>query len=663
MTLEKPSVKTSTISVHLASQGLGLTTEQLNEMLELYKIHRVKNSRGKWAINIEDFNNLKHVVKARQKNQKIAATQNKESSNKQNMAAIRELKDTIRDNVKVDVRDRSEYPEKSIIFAGPTNSGKTYHGLEELFYDYEKNPAEVHVYCGPLRLLAFEVYNKMVDRYGEDKVGFITGEEAINPEAKLLATTAEMAPAEGNSVLIDEAHWLADPTRGHIWSRILVSGKYKNFYILSAAEAIDVIQTLTEDAWYNEVRHFERKTPIVYKGTINVANAPAKTAIVCFSRKSVYAVARHLEQAGRKVGVLYGGLPLKARKRQIQAYMDGKYDIMVTTDVIGHGINLPIDNVIFAQTEKFDGTQVRELYVWEAAQIAGRAGRFGLSEEGSVYLASGLGWFSKEKSIVKDGTLAAAGKIKTDLDVEMALLAPRLGDLGLNLEGGTAEAAKMLPSLYQWQVKANKILEDRVLIPSDLTILSENIATALRSIGGQTAPWNEKRLLTEDELKSNRNIDILELWQLASGPYDPNLFTISQIANWLTLPERDESHKLQAFYNDRVGKWVELVKRVQPREAATQIERLEEAIRVNAELKMAMVMFGVAKDDDVYLGTLALSKLEDAEAAINDGIIKILTLGIKNSSIGTCVKCGKETAPWYRECDDCHQKTKKHPIS
>jgi ATP-dependent RNA helicase SUPV3L1/SUV3 len=655
MTLEKPITKSYTISVHTASQGLGLKNEEFAELLALYKVHRVKNSKGKWAIDIEDFKNLKEIVKANQKRTKPSSTMTAQLS-VENKAAISKLKDEIKNNVRVNVRDRNEYPQKAIIFAGPTNSGKTYHGLEELFRDYEANPDQVHVYCGPLRLLAFEVYNKMADRYGKENVGFITGEEAINPEAKLLATTAEMAPSEGHSILIDEAHWLAEPSRGHIWSRILISAKYDNFYILTAAEAIDVIQVLVEDAWFSEIRTFERKTPIEYKGTMDITKAPAKTAIVCFSRKSVYAVARHLEQAGRKVGVLYGALPLQARKRQIQAYIDGKYDIMVTTDVIGHGINLPIDNVIFAQTEKFDGKEVRELYIWEAAQIAGRAGRFGLSNGGSVYMAGGLPWFSKEKGIVRDAALAAGGKLKTDLFIENALLAPRLGDLGLDLDGGTAEASKILPSLYQWQIEADEILSDRVLTPSDLAVLIENMSTALRSIGGALAPWNEKRILTIDERAGNKQIDMLELWQLASGPYDPSLFTISQIANWLTIPHRKDSNKLALFFEDRVEKWSTMVSKISPKEASAQIEHLEEAIRVNAELKMGMIMFGEEKEGEMYLGVLSLARLLQAEASINDGIIKILTMGIKNSSIGSCVKCGKPTAPWYKECDECHQK-------
>lgn len=662
MTIETPGINKQTISVYVATQGLGLKADEFAQLLNTYKVARTKNSRGKWAIAISDFENLKEVVK---KERKFAKSSNAIAEKyKTNSAALSTLKKSLRENVRVNVRDRNQYPEKAIIFAGPTNSGKTYHGLEELFRDFEANPEEVHVYCGPLRLLAFEVYNKMVDRYGADKVGFITGEEAINPEAKLLATTAEMAPDEGSSILVDEAHWLAEPSRGHIWSRILVSGKFKNFYILTAGEAIDTVKTLTEDAWHSEIRTFERKTPIVFKGSLDITKAPAKTAIVCFSRKSVYAVARHLEQAGRKAGVLYGGLPLNARKRQIQAYMDGKYDIMVTTDVIGHGINLPIDNVIFAQTEKFDGSDVRELYVWEAAQIAGRAGRFGLSDEGSVYLANGLPWFSKERSIVKEGTLAAGGKIKTDLVVETALLAPRLGDLGVDAEGGTAEAAKLIPALGEWQKEADIALSDRILSPSDLSTLIANLSVAIKSIGGHTAPWSTKsnQIYSQEELQGSKNINVLELWQLAAGPYDPALGTISNVANWLTIPGRDESTKLQAFFDDKVGKLIKAVRKLSPREASTQIERLEEAIRINAELKMSMVMFGIERKNDLYLGTLAKATLLDAEQEINDSIIKILSLGIKNSSIGVCIQCGKPTAPWHKECDDCHAKTKNSPI-
>jgi ATP-dependent RNA helicase SUPV3L1/SUV3 len=661
--LNELPLKVQTISVQSAKQSLGLTNEDFGELLKKYGITKTKNSKGKASLFITDFIELKKMIRKKTTG-KFIENEDVETieSRSANFKALKTFKEELDFNVRVNVRDRNEAPQKAIIFAGPTNSGKTYHGLEELFADFEANPNQVHVYCGPLRLLAFEVYNKMVERYGEERVGFITGEEAINPEAKLLATTCEMAPSEGASILVDETHWLAEPNRGHIWSRILISSKFKHFYIISAAEAIDVIQKLTEDAWHSEIRHFERKTPIIFKGGIDLKDLPNKTAVVCFSRKTVYTVAKQLEKIGKRAGVLYGGLPLKARKRQIQAYLDGKYDIMVTTDVIGHGINLPIDNVVFAQTQKFDGHEVRDLYTWELAQIAGRAGRFGLSQEGGVYLAQGLGWFSNDKDLVKLGTLAAGGKSRTDLIITEALVSPRLNDLGLDIEGSNAEAAKILPALEIWKRKANDLLKDRILKPSDLATQTENIVVILKSIGAQQAPWsvNGKRLFRESELNAGQPIDLTEMWQLASGPFDPNLGTIHYIARWLTSPFRDTDSSLKRNFEEKVSRRVSMISKLPTKEAANQIEILEESIRINAELKMAMVMFGVLNESETErsLGILRESDLLKAEEQINDIIIKVLTAGVQTATAGSCIRCGRTAKPWHKECDGCHQSSR-----
>lgn len=644
-----------TISLQNVKKSLGLDNVTLSEVLKMNNVKKVKNSKGKPSITMDSFNLLKDYVQS-----KLSSTVTVDLSYQESLIQVELLKEQIADNVRVNVRDRSEAPEQTVIFVGPTNSGKTYHGLEELFHSFETNPDQVHVYCGPLRLLAFEVYNKMKERFGEENVGFITGEEAINPDAKLLATTCEMAPDEGLSILVDESHWLADPDRGHIWSRILLTSKYKNFYVITAKEALNVIHKLVEDSWNVEVREFDRKTPIKFKGTIDLKAIPPRTAVVCFSRKSVYNVAAALTKAGKKVGVLYGGLPLKARKAQIQTYIDGKYDIMVTTDVIGHGINLPIDNVVFTQTEKFDGHQSRSLYVWEMAQIAGRAGRFGLSKEGSVYLASGLPWFSKDKDLIKEGTLAAGGLISTDLTIEDALISPKLTDLGLNIDGGLFEATKLLASLEFWKLKADTILKDRILTPSDLETRIDNIYVILKTINANFYPWDkyERRLYSEFETKNNQNqIDLNEMWQLASGPFDANLNTISAITKWLVSPFRYSTSSLEKFFKEKVSNLIERVEKMKVTEVASHIELLEEAIRVNAELKMATVMFG-SEDEDSRLGTLKTSQLLEAEEKINDLIIKVLASGIKETKAKTCVQCGKPTKPWHKECDLCHQKSR-----
>lgn len=645
------NVKPNIISVHSATTSLGLKASEFSELIAQEKVGKVKNSRGKWAINMSDFKILKEKIKLSNEKEVVLTPEEKTVLLERKIV---EFKNNLKSHIVVDPKPRSKKLDKSILFVGPTNSGKTYHGLNQLFHDYEQNPDEVHVYCGPLRLLAYEVYNKMGERYGYENVGFITGEEAINPEAKLLATTAEMAPSEGRSILIDEAHWLVEPNRGHVWTRLLYSHQYSNLYALTAAEAVPLIQELTKDAYYSDMQTFTRKTPITYKGTIDVAKVPAKTAIVCFSRKSVYAVASHLQKKGRKVGVLYGGLPLEARKKQIEAYVDGKYDVMVVTDVIGHGINLPIDNVVFTQTDKFDGSDVRALYVWEGAQIAGRAGRFGFSEEGSVYLGEGLDWFAADKDVVRQSVLAAGGKIATDLIIDSALIAPRLSNLGLISDGTSEEVSKLLPAIYQWQTTVPKVIKDEPLSPALLNVLSNNLVSILNNLRIPTAPWSEGKVFLEKDIPFNDYVNLNEIWQLASGPYDSNLPTINTISDWLVSPFRNESKRLKTFFNEKVYQWALASEKLSLKEASVIIENFETAVQINAELKMAMIMFGISDNNDVRrLGYLTEDMLKEADVKLNKGIVRILMMSIKNTSIGVCENCKRETKPWFKLCDSC----------
>ncbi len=572
-----------------------------------------------------------------------------------------EWKKRVMENVTVNVRDRNSSPYQTILFVGPTNSGKTYHGLEELCADYEHHPDEIHVYCGPLRLLAYEVYQKLALKYGSEKVGFITGEEAINPDAKLIACTVEMAPEEGYSILVDEAHWLTDPDRGHVWSKILVGGKYHNLYILTAAEAVPLIEKLTDDSHHQELRTFTRKTPLNYKGKIKLKDIAPKTAVVCFSRKSVYILARELEKLGKKVGVLYGALPLSVRKQQIEDYLNGVYDIMVTTDVIGHGINLPIDNVVFTQTEKFDGTEIRQLHIWEAAQIAGRAGRYGLSSEGQVYLAEGLPWFSNATALIKTATLAAEGKIATDLYIEKAAIAPRLADLGIKDLESKEAMMTLLPAISAWQKRAQKLLTGRTLRPASLETTAKNTEQVLTVLNSPLTPWveNEKayghnqRVL--DEIIAT---DITELWQLVSGPFDERNGVIQKIALWLGKQDRDTSSYLEKFYSNRFGDSLHRISDYKSTSLYQHIEQLETVVAGIAEFKMSFVMFGKKEASTIWLGSLTQEQVLSDEELANKLIIEALQTSIKKSTFGVCSNCGKPTKPWFQLCDSCHQQSR-----
>lgn len=549
----------------------------------------------------------------------------------------------IADGVQVFVRDRKNAVECVKLFIGATNSGKTYNGLQRLFSDFETNRESVHVYAAPLRLLAYEVYKKMCDRFGEEYVGFITGEEAINPDAKLLATTMEMAPDEGASILIDEAHWLTDPHRGHVWSRILIGGKYANMYVATAAEAVPLIKKLVADAWVIEEETFQRKTPLRWGGQMPLHKIPPRSAVVCFSRRGVYAIAHEIRKTGLNVGVLYGALPLSARKQQLDAYERGEIDIMVTTDVIGHGINLPIDNVVFAETSKFDGFERRSLRVWEAAQIAGRAGRFGLSNEGRVYAASGVTWLTPDYAVVRNGIKAAAGLKPTDLELETASLFPRFGDLGLDPDGGTAEAVKLTYAIEVWKRRVQQRVKDRNLSASTMTTALNNLKAVLEFVDAPSKLWTEDfDLVPRKQLDGHLDINILDVWRLMTGAFDARNGVVEPSLYWLALDAeaRLESNRMsEAFF--------ELVEKPVATENTTLVD-LEAASAKLGEFKMFSVIFD-------NLGLLTKEQISATELALNVAIEKHLGSSSAVVSDHPCKECSQPAPLQFDICQKCYR--------
>jgi ATP-dependent RNA helicase SUPV3L1/SUV3 len=555
---------------------------------------------------------------------------------------ISDERQRIRDGVTVGIRDRNQAPEYVALHLGPTNSGKTYNALENLCDEYEKNPYGTYVYAGPLRMLAFEVYEKLSDRFGRENVGFITGEEAINPEAAILATTVEMAPEEGDVLIVDEAHWVIDEDRGHYWTKLLLGGKYKRIHVIAAREVKDDLLPLLEDAWVCESFEYERRTGITYEGTLPLEKIPPKTAVVCFSRKSVYAMAAALQQAGKTAGVLYGALPLYARKEQIQDFISGKFDIIVTTDVIGHGINLPIDNVVFAETEKYDGKIRRDLHSWEAGQIAGRAGRYGLSDRGRVYTVTGRRWFTKDADLVKQGVAVAGGKEPSDLVVDKPLVAPKFGDLGLFED----DQIHMNYALEVWDEAAEKAFRERSIKPAPLDNLRANLESVSESLdcylnlGDEgkkiVVPMGGSYSLKRD---SEWKIPVLSLWQLVSGPFDFQSPVLEAASRWLQQGGRADSSLIYDCFSRYVAS-----------ADHRDLESLEQASKSNSELKMVSLMFA---DVNGKLGNFPVTKLAEAEVSLNRRIVALLAEAIAKDDYGTCERCEKECSPWFKFCDGC----------
>ncbi len=253
---------------------------------------------------------------------------------------------------------------------GPTNTGKTHLAVERL--------------CGhssgvmgfPLRLLAREVYDRVVAIKGAKEVGLITGEEKIMPPgARWILCTAESMPVDRDVafVALDEAQLGIDPERGHIFTdRLLRARGREETMILGSASLRPMVKALLPEA---EIISRPRFSQLSYAGTKKLSRLPPRSAIVAFSAEQVYAVAEMLRRTRGGAAVVMGALSPRTRNAQVAMYQAGEVDYLVATDAIGMGLNMDVAHVAFASLNKFDGKRQRRLTTAEIAQIAGRAGR------------------------------------------------------------------------------------------------------------------------------------------------------------------------------------------------------------------------------------------------------------------------------------------------
>ena len=253
---------------------------------------------------------------------------------------------------------------------GPTNTGKTFFAIERML-------AHRSGMIGlPLRLLAREVYQKVVQRVGAQAVALVTGEERIVPAgARYWVCTVEAMPLDMpvECVAVDEIQVATDFDRGHVFTdRILRARGIYETLLLGAATMVPVIRTLLPDA---EIIHRPRFSQLTYSGSKKISRQPRRTAIVAFSASQVYAIAELIRRERGGAAVVMGALSPRTRNAQVDLYQNGDVDFLVATDAIGMGLNLDVHHVAFADDRKFDGHQTRPLTPAEFGQIAGRAGR------------------------------------------------------------------------------------------------------------------------------------------------------------------------------------------------------------------------------------------------------------------------------------------------
>lgn len=262
-------------------------------------------------------------------------------------------------------------PSRLVAVLGPTNTGKTHLAVERML-------GHASGMIGlPLRLLAREIYDRIVKLRGARSVALITGEEKIvPPRAVYFVCTVEAMPLtrEVEFLAVDEIQLCADPARGHVFTHRLLHarGKYETMF-LGASTVAPLIRRLLPDA---EFVTRERFSSLTYAGSKKLTRLPRRSAVVAFSTDNVYAIAELIRRQRGGAAVVMGSLSPRTRNAQVALYQSGEVDFLVATDAIGMGLNMDVDHVAFAGLRKFDGKRTRWLYPQEVGQIAGRAGRY-----------------------------------------------------------------------------------------------------------------------------------------------------------------------------------------------------------------------------------------------------------------------------------------------
>ncbi len=262
-------------------------------------------------------------------------------------------------------------PHRVTAVLGPTNTGKTHYAIERMLGH------RTGVIGLPLRLLAREVYDRIVASRGPSVVALVTGEERIVPDrAQYWVCTVEAMPLDigADFVAVDEIQLCADPERGHVFTDRLLRARGLHETLFLGAETMrPAIAGLIQGVQFYKRDRFSE---LSYTGQKKISRMPERSAIVGFSVENVYAIAELIRRTKGGCAVVMGALSPRTRNAQVAMYQNGEVDYLVATDAIGMGLNLDVKHIAFAATSKFDGRRMRALYPQELAQIAGRAGRY-----------------------------------------------------------------------------------------------------------------------------------------------------------------------------------------------------------------------------------------------------------------------------------------------
>ncbi|MBS5931948.1 MAG: RNA helicase [Clostridiales bacterium] len=311
----------------------------------------------------------------------------------------------IPDNPKDDYIEARRMKRMVYLHLGETNTGKTYEAIERL------KVSDNGIYLAPLRILALEIFERLNE--SDVACNLVTGEEEIIIEgAKHQSCTVEKLNIDQNYkvAVIDEIQMLGDNQRGAAWTRALLGLKCPEIHVcgaLNAKKLLEEILQSCEDKY--EIKEYVRNVPLqIVEKPFDMKEVKEGDALIVFSKKRVLEIAKMFKDNKVETSIIYGDLPPEVRKIQYRDFIDGKNKILVSTDAIGMGVNLPIRRIIFMNSKKFDGDEIRTLTSQEIKQIAGRAGRKGIYEIGYVASTKGQYEFMKRNIEKRDDPLIEA---------------------------------------------------------------------------------------------------------------------------------------------------------------------------------------------------------------------------------------------------------------
>ena len=393
----------------------------------------------KYGLNKKELENLDNEVLLQIYNEKTAVIVDEETAKqnalkeKRKLDKIHDKEQFFQDNIerflvsKYKINNDNHLLPKRIFdcYLGNTNSGKTYTALEKVKQVLKDNPNANIAYLAPLRLLALEIYEKL--NAENIPCSLFTGEEEILiSNAQIKSCTIEMLNENEHYdlIIVDEYQMYNDPQRGSAWYKTFINANCNHFILIGAENALFGLVSLMNKLSGNhqvqlkskftnvfnknilpfepvfKIHYFKRICPISYHPSIELKDFQSGDCLVTFSKNKVLQYADLLKKLGYKVSILYGDLPLETRIAQSENFKNGLTDVLVSTDVIGMGLNLPIKRLIFETMDKFDGEIHRPLTNDEFKQIAGRSGRYQQTGAVAYMNANSVGYSPYYRCIV-----------------------------------------------------------------------------------------------------------------------------------------------------------------------------------------------------------------------------------------------------------------------